>query len=126
LSLFLFPFFSYYSLLIFIFGFFIDADHYLYEMIKNKKLDLIEVYKMHMNKDRIEKDQLHIFHTLEFISVFILLTIFSSNIYLLLIGLGLILHLILDEIYLIHIFKNNVNLNSTRALSLFMWLKRNS
>ncbi|MEK6841446.1 MAG: hypothetical protein AABW57_01780 [Nanoarchaeota archaeon] len=125
LSLILFPFYSYYSLLIFIFGFFIDVDHYLYDIIKTKNPSLINSYRMHINKNKILKDQLHIFHTIEFIILFILLTIISNNFYLILISMGLVLHLILDAIYYIYITKKNIELKQTRAFSLISWIKRN-
>ena len=125
LSIFLFPFFGYYSLLVFILGFFIDIDHYLYDAIKTKNLNPFNSYKMHMDKNRIAKDQLHIFHILEFIATLILLTLFSDNIYLLLISMGLVLHLILDLIYYFYLIKNKVELKSTRALSLILWINKN-
>ena len=125
LSLILFPFLSYYSLLVFVFGFFIDVDHYLYYLIKNGKFDLFENYNAHMSKERIAHDQLHIFHTLEFITSFIFITIYSDNIYLLLMGMGFILHLILDEIDGINLIRSKVEIKQTRARSLIMWLSRN-
>ena len=125
LTLILFPFFSYYSLLVFALGFFIDVDHYLYDLIRNKNFDLIEVYRMHMDGDWIAKDQLHVFHTIEFISLFILITLLSRNIYLLLLGMGFVLHLILDYIYTINLIRNNIIDNQTRAFSLISWFYRN-
>src|SRR3989344_8493611 len=123
LALILFPFYSYYSLLIFIFGFFIDFDHYFYDILRNKELNLINSYKKHMNKELIRKDQLHIFHTLEFIISFLLLTLSSENIYLLLLSMGLTLHLILDfiyEIYVVVIRKEEQK--QTRTWSLTLWI----
>ncbi len=125
LTIILFPFYNYLALLIFIFGFLIDVDHYLYDVIKTKNLSLIKSYKLHMDKDLERKDQLHILHTLEFIIPFLLLTFFSRNIYLILLSYGLVLHLILDVIYRIHAIKNNIKLKQTRALSLIFWVNRN-
>jgi len=125
LTIILFPFFNYLSLLIFIFGFFIDVDHYLYDTMKEKNLSLINSYRLHMDKNLERKDQLHIFHTLEFIIPFLLLTIFSGNLYLILLSYGLVLHLILDGIHLVYIEINNIKLKQTRALSLFFWITRN-
>lgn len=125
LMLILFPFFKYYSLIIFIFGFFIDMDHYLYDSIITKKFGLINSYKMHMDKSRIIKDQLHVFHTLEFITLIIALTFVSKNVYLLLLSTGLVLHLILDLIYHIYLIRNNIEMKQTRAASLIMWSQRN-
>ena len=125
LTLLLLPFFSYYSFLVFALGFFIDIDHYLYDLIRHKKFDLIEVYKRHMDKNQVIKDQLHIFHTIEFISLFILITLLSGNIYLLLLSTGFVLHLILDCIYNINSIRNNIIENQTSAFSLISWLHRN-
>jgi hypothetical protein len=125
LALILFPFYSYYSLLILIFGFFIDLDHYLSDVIRTNNLSLIESYRMHMNRNLEIKDQLHIFHTIEFIVLFILLTIVSNNFYLIFIGIGLVLHLILDEIYILYLIKKNIERKQTRASSLIFWAKRN-
>lgn len=125
LTLILYPFFNYYSLLIFIFGFFIDSDHYLYDIIRTRNLSIINSYKMHMNEERIAKDQLHVFHTVEFIISFLLLTLISRNIYLILLSIGLLVHLILDIIYMIYLIMNNIKLKQTRALSLIFWINRN-
>ena len=125
LSLILYPWFNYYSLLVFIFGFFIDLDHYFYDVIKTGNLNLFISYKIHMDKNRVMKDQLHIFHTFEFMILFTSLILFSRNIYLLIIGIGLVLHWILDWIYLIYSIKMKVDLNQTRAFSLILWFERN-
>ncbi len=125
LSLILYPLFDYYSLLVFIFGFFIDLDHYFYSVFKFKKINIFSSYKMHMNKGIIAKDQLHIFHTIEFMIIFILSIIFYRNIYILLLGIGLVLHWILDEIYLIYMIYKKEELKQTRARSVIFWLKRN-
>ncbi len=124
LSLILYPWFNYYSLLVFIFGFFIDLDHYFYDVISKRNLNLLESYKNHMNKSIVIKDQLHIFHTFEFMISFIILTLISRNIYLLIIGIGLVLHWILDWIYLIYSIKIKANLNQTRTFSLILWFER--
>lgn len=125
LSLILFPFYSYYSLLILIFGLFIDIDHYIYDIIKTKKLSLINSYKMHMDKNRTAKDQLHIFHTIEFMLLLLLIS-FYNNTYLSLIIIGFVLHIILDVTYEIYLFIKKRDIKQTRALSLISWLIRNS
>ncbi|MEK6834730.1 MAG: hypothetical protein AABX61_00515 [Nanoarchaeota archaeon] len=125
LTLILYPFFNYYSLLVFIFGFFIDSDHYLYDIIKTRNLSIINSYKVHMNEERVAKDQLHIFHTIEFIISFLLLTLISRNIYLILLSIGLLVHLILDMINMIYSTINNIEFKQTRALSLILWINRN-
>ena len=125
LTLILFPFFNYLALLVFVFGFFIDFDHYLYDIIKTKNFSLINSYKRHMNKNSVRKNQLHIFHTLEFIIPFILLTIISKNILLILLSIGLVIHLILDIIYEIYLNINHIERKQTRTLSLIFWVIKN-
>jgi hypothetical protein len=125
LTIILFPFFNYLSFLVFLFGFFIDFDHYLYDAIKNKNLNLFISYKTQMNHNLERKDQLHIFHTIEFILPFLFLVIISRNIYLIIISLGLLLHLILDYIYEINLIRKKIELKQTRAFSFILWIKRN-
>ena len=126
LAVILFPFYNYLSLLVFIFGFFIDFDHYFYDIFANKNLSLINSYKRHMDKSLIRKNQLHIFHTVEFIIPFLLLTFISKNIYLLLLCYGLLLHLILDFIYEINIILiKKQEMKQTRTKSLILWLTNN-
>jgi len=125
LVLILFPFYSYYSFLIFLLGFFIDLDHYIYYVFKYKNFNLIKSYKSFMDKKMIRKDQLHILHTIEFIILFLLATIYTKNIYLIFISIGFLVHLILDLIYAVYLIKNKIELKQTRALSLIFWIKRN-
>jgi len=125
LTILLFPFFSYYSLLVFISGFLVDIDHYLYDIFNSKTFNLFKAYKMHMNKEMMRKDQLHIFHTLEFIILFLSLVIVSMNIYLIILGISFIIHLSLDYIYELYLIKNKIKLKQTRSYSLILWALRN-
>ena len=125
LTILLFPFFGYYSLLVFISGFLVDIDHYLYDVFNSKTFNLYKAYKMHMNKGRVIKDQLHIFHTLEFIILFLSLVIVSMNVYLMILAISFIIHLNLDYIYELYLIKNKIKLNQTRASSLSLWTLRN-
>jgi len=125
LTIILFPPYNYLSLLVFIFGFFIDVDHYLYDLAKTGNLDPISSYKRQMNLNIEIKNQLHIFHTLEFIIPFLILVIISKNTYLFILGIGLILHLILDLLYEVYYVIKKTKLNHTRAYSLIMWMMNN-
>jgi len=125
LTIILFPPYNYLSLLVFIFGFFIDVDHYLYDLAKTGNLDPISSYKRQMNLNIEIKNQLHIFHTLEFIIPFLILVIISKNTYLFILGIGLILHLILDLLYEVYYTIKKTKLNHTRAYSLIMWMMNN-
>ena len=124
LLLILFPLFNYISFLVFIFGFFIDVDHYLYDIIRFRNLNLKKSYLIHMDKKTKIKDQLHIFHTIEFLILFVILTIIYNNVYLLLLIIGFLLHWILDFIYFIHEIIKKEKLNQTTASFLIGWIYR--
>ena len=121
LAIILFPIYKYKVLALFIFGFFIDADHYFYDIFKYKS-SLKKSYLMHMNKNITLKDQLHIFHVVEFWILALILTIIFYNDITLLLFTGLIFHLSLDFVYQIF---NKRYIKHTRALSLTAWLIRN-
>ena len=120
LAIILFPIYKYKVLALFIFGFFIDVDHYLYDFFKYK-VSLKKSYLMHMNKNITLKDQLHIFHVVEFWILALILTIISHKDTILLLFIGLIFHLSLDFIYQAY---NKKYIKHTRALSLIAWLIR--
>ncbi len=122
LTILLFPFFSYLSFLVFIFGFFIDVDHYIYDAIKSKDLNLKNSYYRHMDKNLERKNQLHIFHTIEFVLLVFIILIYSKSIIISIISLGLILHLLLDFIYHFYLIKNNIEMKQTRSYSLISFL----
>ena len=120
LAIMLFPIYKFKVLLLFVFGFFIDVDHYLHDLFKYK-VSLKKSYLMHMNKNITLKDQLHIFHVVEFWILALILTIIFYNDFTLLLFTGLIFHLSLDFIYQAY---NKDYIKHTRALSLTAWLIR--
>ncbi len=122
LALLLFPIYKYKVLLLFIFGFFIDVDHYLFDVVKDKKFSLKKSYLAHMNLNIVLKDQLHIFHVVEFWILALILTLIFYSELTLLLFIGLIFHLFLDFIYWVF---NKKYIRHTRALSLIAWLIRN-
>ena len=64
-----YPFFGLNSLWIFVGGFLIDFDHYLYYVFKFKNLSVKKAYYYHVKVDKRtvdDKDLLHLFHTVEF------------------------------------------------------------
>ena len=120
LAIILFPIYKYKVFLLFVFGFFIDVDHYLHDLFKYK-VSLKKSYLMHMNKNITLKDQLHIFHVVEFWILALILTIIFYNDLTLLLFIGLIFHLSSDFIYQAY---NKDYIGHTRALSLIAWLIR--
>lgn len=125
----LWPFIGLYSLWTIVGGFLIDFDHYLYAGFKWKMWNLKESYRFQMNwlKQKGNKDGriLHIFHTIEFWIFMIAMAYISYRydqiflFYMFAITFsGMILHLILDGIYAIH-----VNRLGERTISLVWWVK---
>ncbi|MDP7506794.1 MAG: hypothetical protein QF362_05140 [Candidatus Woesearchaeota archaeon] len=110
----LYPFYNWPVLYLFIGGFLIDFDHYLYYIIKFRSLNLKKASKYFLKPGL--KDVLVIFHTFEFMIVFTLFCLYF-NLYLLL--TGYLIHNILDYIYL---YKHNFF--NRRASSLLMWIVR--
>jgi len=125
LSLILVPIFGIYSLLIFLGGVLIDVDHYLEYAVRKKDLSLIKAYKEGMMFYRksirlgrpIRINVLHIFHTLEFLIIFMLLSFFSKIISILLIGI--LFHIVLDLGWLI-----KRKALKSRAHSFIGWLEK--
>lgn len=116
-SILLFPLYNYNIILIFLSAFFIDADHYLWYVLKFKNFNFRQAYNYHVESK--EKDKLHIAHTVEFWILILILSFYFRFFYFIL--LGIIFHNILDLIYeLVKQTKKN------RALSIIAWLIRHS
>lgn len=97
LSIVFFPVFSGFSFLILIGGVLIDIDHYLLYILNKKDLNLKRAYLFFRKKQRKKfKNEIYVFHTIEFITLMLIVSKYSINI--LLITIGLISHLILDWI----------------------------
>jgi hypothetical protein len=99
-----YPFYGISSLLVFIGGFFIDIDHFLWNLAKFRDFNILKAYNFHMenvvsNDFSRTKGILLLFHNLEFVLLMLLLS-FVSEIFLL-ITYGLVLHLLLDLINLV-------------------------
>lgn len=116
----LYPVFGVKSLLVFLGGFFIDIDHFFWNMIKFRNLNIFEAYEFH-NKNIKNNDFtnvtgiLLIFHTLEFLLLMLFLS-FISEIFLL-VTYGLILHLLLDGMHIASLKKGII-----AQPSLIFWL----
>ena len=103
LSALLYPLFEWKVLLILISGVLIDVDHYFWYIYKYRKINIFESYKFFI-KPMDEKDFksvmgiLLIFHTVEFLTIMIVLSYFNK--FILIFTIGLFLHYALDLIYL--------------------------
>ena len=114
LTLILFPFFSWYSLIVYLGGFFIDFDHYLIFVIKKKDFSLKNAYNyFRYDKKHDWNTEPLIFHFLELTFILIILSFFHWIFFLLV--SGIILHLTLD---FIHEVKHN---KFTKHWFFFYW-----
>ena len=104
--------------LIFLFGsIFIDTDHYIAYIIKEKKWSLKRSY-FYWKDEHYPYDELMIFHTIEVWFLLLIVGLFINQILFLLAGM---LYHELFDIYDMHKRK----LFNARAISLFAWSSRN-
>lgn len=120
LSILLFPIYSYQSLLVFVFGYFIDIDHYLWSIFKYGNFNFLDSYKYYRNRNIIKRDVLNIFHVVEFWFLLAAIFIIFKNDFFYPLLIGLVVHLAMDFIY-----EKVKNIKGERAKSLIFWLKRN-
>ncbi len=114
LSILLFPSYSYQSFLVFLSGFLIDIDHYLWYSLKYKNFNPKTTYVFHKRRLSLKTiDRLHIFHTFEF---WLLILILSLKYPLFPIVIGLVIHLIMD------FSEMPLNSKNLRSTSLIFWL----
>jgi len=111
----LFPFIGISSLLILFATYFIDVDHYFYCVFKHRIYSLKECISFH--KKDLGRDELHIFHTIEFWILLAIASIYST--FFLLISIGIFYHLAFDFLN-IHIY----SLYNRRTFSLYTWIRR--
>ncbi len=99
------------AFLIFFASVFIDFDHYLWFILKKKDFSLKNAYNMHkmgyqqLKKDRSGYDKnplkvLHIFHTVEFLIIVLILSYFWNGFLFLLIGM--VFHILLDMVEMVY------------------------
>lgn len=92
-----FPIYKYFTLLILVTGYLIDFDHYLWYVFKYKNLSLKKAIKTCIKQIGKSNNNIHIFHTVEFIIIITLINlIFYPYLFPLIIGLSI--HLLLDFI----------------------------
>ena len=111
LAIIIFPFFHWKSLMVFAGGFLIDADHYLWYIYKYRNFSLLKAYKhfsSHVEKLDFTEDYgiLIVFHTIEFLTIMLFLSFYSA--YALIFTFGLLLHYVLDLIFLLSVPKRFV------------------
>lgn len=95
----LYPIYGLNVLIILISNILIDADHYLWYVLKIKNIDLVKAFKFYKNRNiRVKHGRiLHIFHTAEVLILIIILSFYNKLFFFVLVGI--VIHLILDVIY---------------------------
>ncbi len=125
LSIIFYPLFGNYVLIIFLSSFLFDVDHYIEYVIRKKDFSLLKAYKeakeldrkSHLLKRLLVTDVLHIFHTVEFFLIIVILSFFSKIFLMMLIGL--LVHESLDLLQMIY-----YKALKFRTHSLILWIKR--
>ncbi len=87
-------------ILIFLASVFIDVDHYLWYINRKKEFSLKKAFYFHKNLPINHKPVMHIFHNIEFLAIISILSYFY-NIFLFIL-IGILFHLILDLIAMLH------------------------
>ena len=116
----LFPFIGYNVITVYLAAVFIDTDHWLFYVFKEKDYSFKSFRKSYYyGKAHKSKDALHILHVVEFWILIAILSFFYKLFFF--IYIGIIFHLYLDIIYLwlYPEFKD------ARTYSLITWLYRN-
>ena len=98
--LFIFNIPIFYIFLFFLAAVFIDVDHYMFYTKRKKDFSLSRAYYWHKNLPQHHLPTMHVFHTLEFLLIVGILSLFSKVI--LFIFLGFIYHSLLDILEMIY------------------------
>ncbi|MBS3155195.1 hypothetical protein J4404_01715 [Candidatus Woesearchaeota archaeon] len=112
------------TIFLFLGGWAFDIDHYFYCIVKHKSFSLKKCYEFHHPWSK-EKDLLHIFHTIEFYLLVLIIGLFVEPV--LYLFFGLIYHISFDFMqigYLRYYKKDYEKTSNCRAHSLIMWLRR--
>ncbi len=102
-------------IIVFLASVLIDTDHYLFYVKRHKNWNLKKAYRWHYNLSKKHKPIMHIFHTLEFLILILILSFFHNLFFF--IFLGLLFHSVFD---IIDIFINNKG--NVREMSLMRYL----
>lgn len=87
----LFPIYKYFSLVFLVGSYLIDADHYLWYVLRYKDLSFKNAYRESLLK---KEGRLHIFHTVEFLFLMGILSFHSIFFFVIL--MGMVFHMSLD------------------------------
>lgn len=119
-------------IIIFLAGFLIDSDHYIEYIFSHKNLAIKKAYQFYIKKSKIILKQakkgiphrfkayLHIFHTIEFYLLILILSFYSQ--FFILIMIGITFHQILDIGYFIYQKMKYPILRYERGISIIYYL----
>jgi hypothetical protein len=118
----LYPIFQWKAIFVLFGGVLIDSDHYLWFVLKYKKLSIRDAYRHYMKglEEHDFKDHfgiLLIFHCVEFLALIVILSFYSVFVFLF--AIGVILHYSLDLIFLFTVPKSFI-----ADYSIIKWLIR--
>lgn len=119
----LFPVFGWKVLIFYIGGVLVDIDHYIWFVAKYKKINPLQCYNFYISESPRQNFKpiigaLHIFHTFEYLTFIIVLSLFNNYTFIYLIGL--LGHYLLDLVWHAFIAKR-VILNH----SIISWIIKN-
>ncbi len=119
-----YPLFNWKVSLILVSGILIDIDHYFWYIYKYKNFSLLKCYRYFiatMNKDRLFENlgALVIFHTIEFLLVMMLLSLYNKLA--LIFTIGLLSHYLLDLIWYFNVPKRII-----ASTSIISWIIHNT
>ncbi len=101
----LYPFLGLWSLVVYVTGFLIDSDHYLFYIIKKKSWNIKKAYRYfrtETQKVSEYKKMVKVFHFLEYIPVMLIASLFHTLF--IAAAIGFVAHIIMDFIYEEHAF----------------------
>jgi len=107
----------FYIIVMFLASVLIDTDHYIWYVKREHDWNLRNAYIWHKTQPLMHKPVMHIFHTVEFILIIIILSFYSQ--FFLFLSIGLLLHSVMD---IIDMFPKRRY--SCRELSLIRYLIR--
>ena len=119
LTIIFYPVFGLYSLLVFIGGFFVDADHYLYTAIVTRNIGLKKAYLFYKTPWEKRKLILHVFHTVEIWALLLVMSFFYKEAAI--ISAGLVIHMIMD---FFDSYRLGYQVSDIRATSILEWIKK--
>ena len=96
---------------------FIDVDHYVFYVSRKKNFNLKKAYYWHKGLPKNHKTIMHIFHTLEFMILILILSFFWNGFFF--IFIGMVFHSALDLIDIFYNYKFGV-----RELSFIRYILR--